>query len=99
MTVCCIFLLISFPVGLLEQPIVLEEGSKRVRKKVERMEMKQITTPKDKKLEIGEGLGTKLGEIPRVELHLGKTLADDLKPLHRLMFNRPGTVSLLRSPS
>ena len=46
-----------------------------------------------KKIEITDGAGVRLGEIPRVELHLQKLHADELKPLHRLLFDKLGAVS------
>lgn len=79
--------------GLLEQPVVLEEGLKREKKKVLRLEITSPTPSKDKKLDIPEGSGEKLGDIPRVEFQLGKTLSDDLRPLHRLLFQRAGSAS------
>ena len=51
--------------GLLERPVVIEEGRKRAKKKVERLDVSVANTPKEKKTEIPEGDGTKLGEIPR----------------------------------
>jgi protein DEK len=80
--------------GLLEQPVVLEEGCKREKKKVQRLEV--TPTQKERKLEIVEGTGTKLGDIPRVELQIQKTHAEDLKPLHRLLFDRLGATATLK---
>ena len=80
-------------VGLLEQPVVLEAGQKRERKKVERIEIVGSASQKDKTIEIPEGSGEKLGDIPRVEFRLNKTTADDLKPFHRILYNRFGSVS------
>jgi hypothetical protein len=48
-----------------------------------------------KKVEFVEGSGEKLGELPRVEFQLQKTHADDLKPLHRLLYDRVGAVSAI----
>ena len=48
--------------GLLEQPLV--RTGKREKKKVERLTMSSPATDK-KKVEIQEGSGTKLGDIPR----------------------------------
>ena len=79
--------------GLLEQPCILDEGCKREKKKVQRLELTPTLTPKDKQLDIPEGSGTKLGEIPRIEFQLGRTLTDDLKPLHRFLYARSGSVS------
>jgi hypothetical protein len=54
-----------FPVGLLERPV--EVSGKRERKKTERLSMSGAFTPTDKKLEVPEGAGTKLGDLPRSE--------------------------------
>jgi len=52
-------------VGLLEQPVIIESG-KREKKKVERLDMSGNSTPKEKKkLEIADGAGEKLGDLPR----------------------------------
>lgn len=71
---------------------MLEEGLKREKKKVQRLELTPPSASKDKKLDIPEGSGEKLGDIPRIEFQLSKTLSDDLRPLHRLLFFRAGTV-------
>ena len=83
--------------GLLEQPIILEEGQKRAKKKVQRLEVTPPSTSgsKKKRLSIDEGSGEKLGDIPRIEYQLVKTLSEDLKPLHRLLFNTTPLVSRL----
>ena len=49
-------------VALLERPVVIT--GKRERKKVERIDVSSGATPKEKKLEVPEGRGTTLGEIP-----------------------------------
>jgi protein DEK len=72
---------------------VLEEGTKRQRKKVERIEVAAATTPTDKALTIKEGRGVRLGEIPYVEAQLNKSVGAELKPLHKLLFGRIGAVS------
>ena len=51
--------------GLLERPVVIEGGRKRERKKTARLELNMPVSTSDKKIEIPEGAGTKLGEIPR----------------------------------
>jgi len=79
--------------GLLERPVVLEEGQKREKKKVQRLELTPPSSSKQKRLSVDEGSGTKLGDIPRVEFQLQKTHCDDLKPLHRLLFDRVASVS------
>ncbi|KAK7489462.1 hypothetical protein BaRGS_00019261 [Batillaria attramentaria] len=79
--------------GLLEQPVVLTSG-KREKKKVERLSMTMNLPNNDrKKVEIPEGAGVKLGDCPRVEFKLAHTKAMELKPLHRLLFNRAGSTT------
>lgn len=46
--------------------MVIEEGRKREKRKVERLEI-SAGTPKDKKVDIHDGSGSKLGEISRSE--------------------------------
>ena len=48
--------------ALLERPVVI--SGKRERKKVERIDVSSGATPKEKKLEVPEGRGTALGDIP-----------------------------------
>jgi len=78
--------------GLLEQPVVLKEGQKREKKKTQRLE---VAPPPEKQRRISfeEGSGTKLGDIPCIEFQLQKSRADDLKLLHRLLFDRIAPVS------
>jgi len=80
-----------FSAGLLEQPTVLEAGQKREKKKVERLEL--TSEKKERRLSLEQGTGTKLGDIARVEFQLQRTHAEDLKPLHKLLFDRTATVS------
>ena len=79
--------------GLLEKPIVLKEGQKREKKKVQRLEFTPPSEKKEKRLSIEEGSGVKLGDIPNIEFHLQRTHTGDLKPLHRLLFDRVASVS------
>ncbi|KAL5021589.1 hypothetical protein ScPMuIL_000744 [Solemya velum] len=82
--------------GLLEQPVVIESG-KRAKKKVERLDMSAGATPKEKKkLEIPEGSGDRLGDCPRIEFQLQKTKADDLKLLHKILYNRVAAANEIR---
>ncbi|XP_049763065.1 protein DEK-like [Schistocerca nitens] len=82
-------------VPLLDQP--LEISGARERKKVERF-TEEFNEPKETKaIEIPKGKGTPLGEIPRTEAFLKKFKADALKPLHRVLFNRVGKVTLVRN--
>lgn len=40
----------------------------------------------------GAGSGDKLGDIPRTSFQISKMKREDLKPLHTLLFDRPGKV-------
>ena len=82
----CIF--VHCLAALLERPVVLEEGQKREKKKVQRLEVTPPSSSKQKRLSLEEGSGMKLGDIPRIEYQLQKTHSDDLRPLHRLLFER-----------
>jgi len=75
-------------VGLLDRPV--EVSGCRARKKVERLTI-SMTTPTEKKKEFPEGRGKKLGDCPGIELQLQKTKTADLKNLHKILFNRPGS--------
>lgn len=64
---CCIVKIVfHFQVGLLEQPVIIASG-KREKRKVERLSMTEAynTPTQPKELDIPEGVGTKLGDIPR----------------------------------
>ncbi|KAK2189342.1 hypothetical protein NP493_109g07023 [Ridgeia piscesae] len=80
--------------GLLERPVVLDDGRKRERKKTDRLET-SFNTPgsKGKTLDVPEGSGSKLGEIDNIEYQLRKVHGDDLKPLHRVLYSRAGTTT------
>uniref|UniRef100_T1J8V0 Protein DEK n=1 Tax=Strigamia maritima TaxID=126957 RepID=T1J8V0_STRMM len=80
--------------GLLDLP--LEVTGARERKKVERLALSFHKTSKDKKTEICEGKGTKLGDSPQLEHQLQKMKVEDLKPLHKLLFNRAGAPNEIR---
>ena len=94
LTVCYLSVCFRPPAGLLERPVVLDEGRKRERKKTDRLET-SFTTPgsKGKVMNIPEGSGTKLGDIDNVEFQLRKVHGEDLKHLHRVLYSRAGTVS------
>ncbi|WAR23501.1 DEK-like protein [Mya arenaria] len=87
-------------VGLLEQPLVLEEGKKRERKKVERLDkeimQQQQAAAAESVMEIKEGKGRALGDIPFIEFMIGRKKCEDLKPLHRLLFKKPGKLQLVK---
>jgi len=76
------------PAALLERPVVIEEGQKREKKKVQRLELTPPSEKKRQQLSLEEGSGTKLRDIPRVEFRLQRTLNEDLKSLHRVLFDR-----------
>ncbi|XP_071058891.1 LOW QUALITY PROTEIN: protein DEK [Pseudochaenichthys georgianus] len=67
---------------------------KRAKKTVERLDFQ---APKQKeKLKIGDGSGDKLGDIPRTCLQITKMKPADLKPLHTILFDRPGKTAILK---
>ncbi|XP_030014426.1 protein DEK isoform X2 [Sphaeramia orbicularis] len=67
---------------------------KRAKKSVERLD---IQAPKQmEKLKIGDGSGDKLGDIPRTSYQIGRMKPADLKPLHTILFDRPGKMSTIR---
>ncbi|RUS70543.1 hypothetical protein EGW08_021696 [Elysia chlorotica] len=77
----------TLPPGLLEQPLEVE--GKRQKRKVERLSATMIRSPPEKpQMEIEEGKGTKLGDIPYVTHHINITKASDLRNLHKLLFLR-----------
>ena len=61
----------------------------REKKKVERLMAKPFT--------IAQGKGQKLCEIERIRFFLSKKNTDELRNLHKLLYNRPGTVSSLKN--
>lgn len=67
---------------------------KRAKKTVERLDFQ---APKVKeKLKIGDGSGDKLGDIPRSGFQITKMKAADLKPLHTILFDRPGKMATIK---
>ncbi|XP_077384401.1 uncharacterized protein LOC144023026 isoform X2 [Festucalex cinctus] len=69
-------------------------AGKRAKKSVERLDMQ---APKHKeKLQIAQGSGDKLGDIPRINFQIGKLKTDDLKPLHAILFERPGKMTSIK---
>uniref|UniRef100_A0A8D3E3J5 DEK proto-oncogene n=1 Tax=Scophthalmus maximus TaxID=52904 RepID=A0A8D3E3J5_SCOMX len=48
------------------------------------------------KLKIGDGSGDKLGEIPRTSFQITKMKPADLKPLHAILFDRPGKMAMMK---
>ncbi|XP_072365795.1 protein DEK-like [Scyliorhinus torazame] len=80
-------------VGLLERSPIVE--GKREKKKVERLTL-QVTPSAKETFSIPEGRGTRLGEIERVQYFMGKTKAEDLRSLHKILYNRPGSIPTLK---
>ncbi|XP_051871488.1 protein DEK [Pristis pectinata] len=80
-------------VGLLERSPIVE--GKREKKKVERLTL-QVTPSAKETFSIPEGRGTRLGEIERIQYFMGKTKAEDLKTLHKILYNRPGSLPTLK---
>nr|XP_020473113.1 protein DEK [Monopterus albus] len=67
---------------------------KRAKKTVERLDFQ---APKQKeKLKIGDGSGDKLGDIPRTSFQITKMKPADLKPLHTILFDRPGKMATMK---
>nr|XP_019963879.1 PREDICTED: protein DEK isoform X1 [Paralichthys olivaceus]XP_019963880.1 PREDICTED: protein DEK isoform X1 [Paralichthys olivaceus]XP_019963882.1 PREDICTED: protein DEK isoform X1 [Paralichthys olivaceus]XP_019963883.1 PREDICTED: protein DEK isoform X1 [Paralichthys olivaceus] len=67
---------------------------KRPKKMVERLDFQ---APKQmEKLKIGDGSGDKLGDIPRTSFKLIKMKPADLKPLHTILFDRPGKIATIK---
>lgn len=67
---------------------------KRAKKTVERLDFQ---APKQReKLKIGDGSGDKLGDIPRTSYQITKMKPADLKPLHAILFDRPGKMALIK---
>lgn len=65
---------------------------KREKKVIQRLNM-QIIKPKEKLKIESTGKGDKLGDIARINHCIGKLNAPLLKPLHKIVYDRPGTVS------
>ncbi|XP_049440842.1 protein DEK isoform X1 [Epinephelus fuscoguttatus] len=67
---------------------------KRAKKTVERLDFQ---APKQmEKLKIGDGSGDKLGDIPRTGYQISKMKPADLKPLHAILFDRPGKMATIK---
>ncbi|XP_072536184.1 protein DEK [Salminus brasiliensis] len=68
---------------------------KREKKTVQRLDM-QVPKPKEKPKIESIGKGDKLGDIARVNHAIGRLKAPLLKPLHKIIYDRPGAVASLR---
>ncbi|XP_034029815.1 protein DEK isoform X2 [Thalassophryne amazonica] len=66
---------------------------KRAKKAVERLD---IQVKQKEKFKVEDGGGDKLGDIPRTNYLLTKIKPADLKPLHTILFDRPGKVSMIK---
>ncbi|XP_068180923.1 protein DEK isoform X2 [Antennarius striatus] len=67
---------------------------KRTKKTVERLDFQ---APKQKeKLKTGDGSGEKLGDVPRIGYQITRTKPADLKPLHAILFDRPGKMASIK---
>ncbi|XP_063779301.1 protein DEK [Pseudophryne corroboree] len=75
-----------------EKSLIVE--GKREKKKVERLTLEMTMVKKEPVL--SEGKGQKLCDIERIQYFLKKKKCEELRLLHRLLFNRLGTVNLLK---
>ncbi|XP_068948583.1 protein DEK [Petaurus breviceps papuanus] len=76
-----------------EKSLIVE--GKREKKKVERLTM-QVSSLQREPFTIAQGKGQKLCEIERIHFFLSKKKTDELRNLHKLLYNRPGTVASLK---
>ncbi|KAM4689515.1 protein DEK isoform 1-T1 [Discoglossus pictus] len=75
-----------------EKSLIVE--GKREKKKVERLSLEMTLIKKEQVLT--EGKGQKLYDIERIQFFLRKKKCEELRLLHRLLFNRLGTVNLVK---
>uniref|UniRef100_A0A5F8A1S6 Protein DEK n=1 Tax=Macaca mulatta TaxID=9544 RepID=A0A5F8A1S6_MACMU len=71
-----------------EKSLIVE--GKREKKKVERLTM-QVSSLQREPFTIAQGKGQKLCEIERIHFFLSKKKTDELRNLHKPLYNRPGT--------
>ncbi|NXW29579.1 DEK protein, partial [Phaetusa simplex] len=76
-----------------EKSLIVE--GKREKKKVDRLTM-QVSSLQKEPFTITPGKGQKLCEIERIQFFLSKKKTDELRNLHKLLYNRPGTVASLK---
>ncbi|XP_076827681.1 protein DEK isoform X3 [Brachyhypopomus gauderio] len=81
------------PKSRIHQGEIIE--GKREKKTIQRLDL-QMGKPKEKLKFESIGKGDKLGDIARVNHAIGKLKAPQLKPLHKILYDRPGAVSSLR---
>ncbi|XP_052475457.1 protein DEK isoform X2 [Carassius gibelio] len=74
------------------EPEILE--GKREKKIIQRLDL--MSKPKEKPKIESTGSGAKLGDIARINHSIGKLKAPLLKPLHKIVYDRPGAASTLR---
>ncbi|KAJ8353950.1 hypothetical protein SKAU_G00215170 [Synaphobranchus kaupii] len=67
---------------------------KRQKKTVQRLDF-SVAKPKER-VKIEQGTGDKLGDIIRVAYFIGKMKIDELKPLHKVIFDRPGAAASVK---
>lgn len=77
-----------------EKSLIVE--GKREKRKVERLTM-QVSSLQREPFTIAQGKGQKLCEIERIHFFLSKKKTDELRNLHKLLYNRPGTVRHLKN--
>ncbi|XP_072008567.1 protein DEK isoform X2 [Engystomops pustulosus] len=75
-----------------EKSLIVE--GKREKKKVERLCIEMSVVKKEPVLT--EGKGQKLYDIERIQFFLKKKKCEELRLLHRLLFNRLGTVNMVK---
>ncbi|XP_073534933.1 protein DEK isoform X2 [Phyllobates terribilis] len=75
-----------------EKSLIVE--GKREKKKVERLSFEMSIVKKEPVLT--EGKGKKLYDIERIQYFLKKKKCEELRLLHRLLFNRQGTVNMIK---
>uniref|UniRef100_A0A8C9NXY2 Protein DEK n=1 Tax=Spermophilus dauricus TaxID=99837 RepID=A0A8C9NXY2_SPEDA len=90
----CSRLVLSYMLTCGTKKSLIVEG-KREKKKVERLTM-QVSSLQREPFTIAQGKGQKLCEIERIHFFLSKKKTDELRNLHKLLYNRPGTVSSLK---
>ncbi|XP_062394464.1 protein DEK [Sardina pilchardus] len=69
---------------------------KREKKKVERLVQSAQLVKYKERLKVESGDGDKLGEIARINHNIGKTKAPLLKPLHKVLYDRPGAATSMK---
>ncbi|KAK4826444.1 hypothetical protein QYF61_009141 [Mycteria americana] len=85
--------LFSAKLSFAEKSLIVE--GKREKKKVDRLTM-QVSSLQKEPFTITPGKGQKLCEIERIQFFLSKKKTDELRNLHKLLYNRPGTVASLK---